>query len=176
LKRVIFLEKTLSKYTPLLEQGERINSLQAVSPENKPALGAHVYLAGLAVSDSPIVTDTVTSVPISAQAPPALLRLTAKQIGDTVRHNSVSLQFLAHLTLVQVAAIGPAYAEYRQLIIDNNLTGKYVAGETHTALASTLGDIGITKKLHVSSIIEVLMQLKFDDENALKAACSQPSC
>jgi len=59
-KRVIFLHKTLSKYRPLLEPGDRPNSLQ------------------------------VPSVPCSlatANAPPALLRLNAIQIGHLVRHH-----------------------------------------------------------------------------------------
>ena len=55
LKRVIFLHKTLSKYRPLLEPGER--SLQLAS-------------GSMAI----------------ANAPPALLRLNACQIGHLVHH------------------------------------------------------------------------------------------
>ena len=36
LKRVVFLQKTLSKYRPLLEPSERNGSLQAVSPDTAP--------------------------------------------------------------------------------------------------------------------------------------------
>ena len=36
LKRVVFLQKTLSKYRPLLERSERIGSLQAVAPSTTP--------------------------------------------------------------------------------------------------------------------------------------------
>ena len=75
---------------------------------------------------------------------------------------------------MQVAALGPAYGGYRQIIIDNRLTGKYVAGETQDSLAATLADIGISKELHVSSIVEALMLLKSGDEDALAAAASHP--
>lgn len=76
--------------------------------------------------------------------------------------------------LVQVAAIGPAYVDCGRLITDNNVTGKYIAGEAHSVLVTTLADIGISKKVHVSSIMEVLMLLKSGDEAALDAACSRP--
>ena len=36
LKRVVFLQKTLSKYRPLLEPSERNGSLQAVAPDTTP--------------------------------------------------------------------------------------------------------------------------------------------
>ncbi len=81
---------------------------------------------------------------------------------------------LPPLTLLQVAAIGPAYAGYRQIIIDNKLTGKYVAAKAESALATTLADIGISKELHVSSIVEALMLLKSGDKDALAAAASHP--
>ncbi len=76
---------------------------------------------------------------------------------------------------MQVAAIGPAYACYRQLIIDNDFTGEYIAGKSETLLACTLGDIGIRMELHVSRIMRVLLQLKSGDEAALAAAYSHPS-
>jgi hypothetical protein len=75
---------------------------------------------------------------------------------------------------LQVAAIGPAYADYRQLIINNNLSGSYIAAEAQNELITTLQDIGISKKLHLSSILQVLMQLKLGDEVALYAASSHP--
>ena len=36
LKRVVFLQKTLSKYRPLLEPSERNGSLQAIAPNTTP--------------------------------------------------------------------------------------------------------------------------------------------
>ncbi len=36
LKRVVFLQKTLSKYRPLLERSERSGSMQAVAPSTTP--------------------------------------------------------------------------------------------------------------------------------------------
>ncbi len=78
------------------------------------------------------------------------------------------------MTRLQVAAIGPVYADYRKLIIDNSLTGKYIACKSESALANTLGDIGISKELHASRIIDVLMQLKSGDEAALTSACCHP--
>ena len=36
LKRVVFLQKTLSKYRPLLEPSERNGSMQAVAPDTTP--------------------------------------------------------------------------------------------------------------------------------------------
>jgi hypothetical protein len=77
--------------------------------------------------------------------------------------------------VLQVAAIAPAYAPYRQLIIDNNLTGEFIASKSDSALASALADIGICKELHVSCVMKVLMQLKSGDESALSAATSHPS-
>ena len=78
------------------------------------------------------------------------------------------------MTRLQVAAIGPVYADYRKLVIDNSLTGEYIAGKSESALATTLGDIGISKELHVTRILDVLMQLKSGDEAALAAACCHP--
>jgi hypothetical protein len=75
---------------------------------------------------------------------------------------------------LQIAAIGPVYADYRKLIIDNNLTGKYIASNSESALATTFADIGISKKLHASCILDVLIQLKSGDEAALAAACCHP--
>jgi len=131
-KRVIFLHKTLSKYRPLLEPGDR--SLQAAAPESKLAIGARVHVAGLTLRPQlngctavicgdcdaatgrwPVrldldnsltqllpenmklhsvaargVFEAVASVSGSlatANAPPALLRLNAIQIGHLVRHH-----------------------------------------------------------------------------------------
>ena len=80
-----------------------------------------------------------------------------------------------YLTLMQVAAIGSAYAGYRQLIIDNGLTGKYIASETDSNLAATLADIGISQKLHASRVFDMIMQLKAGDKATLDATCSLPS-
>ncbi len=218
--RVIFLDKALSKYRPLLSLGERAGSSQAVDPENKVAIGARMQVTGLTsrpdlngstatvcgnadtatgrwtvrsdldnslvqllpknmkavsiapVVAAPIVADSVTSV---YSPPQALLRLTAKQIGDTVNLDSPAFQLRLHLMLVQVAAIGPAYVDCGRLITDNNVTGEYIASEAHSALVTTLADIGISKKVHVTSIMKVLMLLKSGDEAALDAACSRPS-
>ena len=76
--------------------------------------------------------------------------------------------------MLQVAGIGPAYTGYRQLIIDNRLTGQFIASNSEGALKSVLKDIGITKELHVFHIVTVLMQLKSGDEGALAAAF--PDC
>ena len=78
------------------------------------------------------------------------------------------------MTRLQVAAIGPVHADYRKLIIDNNLTGKYIASNSESALATTFEDIGISKQLHVSCILDELMQLKSGDKAALTAACCHP--
>ena len=69
LKRVIFLEKTLSKYRPLLEPGDRTGSLQAVV--SKQEVGGASLNSG-------------TSVTVAA---PALLNLSAEQIGHLVHHD-----------------------------------------------------------------------------------------
>jgi hypothetical protein len=76
--------------------------------------------------------------------------------------------------IVQVVAIGPSYTDYRRLFIDNNFTGKYIASEEESALATSLQEIGISKRLHVSSIVEVLMLLKSGDKAAIDAALSYP--
>ena len=69
LKRVIFLGKTLSKYRPLLEPGDRAGSLQPVVSGNRVA-----------------VVSSNSGVSASAAAP-ALLNLNAKQIGHLVHHH-----------------------------------------------------------------------------------------
>ena len=74
--------------------------------------------------------------------------------------------------MLQVAGIGPAYTDYRQLIIDNDLAGHFIASKSEGALTSALGDMGITKELHVFHIVTALMQLKRGDERALAAALS----
>ena len=76
--------------------------------------------------------------------------------------------------MLQVAGIGPAYTDYRQLIIDNDLAGRFIADKSEGALTSALGDMGITKELHVHRIVTALMQLKSGDEGALAAASSHP--
>ncbi len=78
-------------------------------------------------------------------------------------------------SLLQVAGIGPVYTDYRQLIIDNDLTGRFIADKSDSALTSALGDIGISKELHVHRIMIVFMQLKSGDEAVLAAASSHPS-
>ncbi len=75
------------------------------------------------------------------------------------------------MTRVQVAAIGPVYTDYRKLIVDNNLTGEFIAVSSECDLVTSLGDIGVSKKLHVSQIMKLLIQLKSGDEAALAAAC-----
>ena len=72
--------------------------------------------------------------------------------------------------LLQVAGIGPAYTDYRQLIIDNDFAGNFVARNSESALTCALEEIGVTKKLHVSRIVVVLMQLKSGDEAVLAAS------
>jgi hypothetical protein len=78
-------------------------------------------------------------------------------------------------SLLQVAGIGPAYTDYRQLIIDNDLTGNFVAMNSDSALTCALEEIGVTKKLHAHRIVVVLMLLKSGDEAVLAAASSLPS-
>ena len=77
--------------------------------------------------------------------------------------------------LLQVAGIGPAYTDYCQLIIDNDVTGRFIADKSESALTSALGDIGISKELHIHRIMIVFMQLKSGDEAVLAAASSHPS-
>ncbi len=72
------------------------------------------------------------------------------------------------------ASIGrrPAYADYRQLFIENSVTGKYIASETQSDLAGALGEVGISKKMHLSHFMDLLMLLKCSDEAAIEAASS----
>ena len=76
--------------------------------------------------------------------------------------------------MLQVAGIGPAYTDYRQLIIDNDLAGHFIADKSEGALTSALGDLGITKELHVHRIVTAFLRLKSGDEGALAAASSHP--
>ena len=108
-----------------------------------------------------------------------LLSLTAVQVGHLVRRVAQSPDARFHVSrcnsLLQVAGIGPAYTDYRQLIIDNNFAGNFVARNAESALTCALEEIGVTKKLHVSCIVVVLMQLKCGEEAVLAAASSYPS-
>jgi hypothetical protein len=73
---------------------------------------------------------------------------------------------------LQLAAIGPVHADYRKLTIDNILTGKSIASNIDSALATTFEDMGISKQLHVSCILDE--QLTSGDKAALTAACCHP--
>ena len=75
LKRVVFLDKTLAKYRPLLEPGERAGSLQAVAQTVTP--NSRTWRDGSETN--------ACSASAIAHAPPALLSLTANQIGHLVR-------------------------------------------------------------------------------------------
>jgi hypothetical protein len=88
LKRVIFLQRTLSKYQPLLHPADRPDAAAAANSNAANDLFSQHSMT-LAAAAAPaaaarIVTDAVTSVPMPPHAPPALLRLTAKQIRDCV--------------------------------------------------------------------------------------------
>ena len=61
------------------------------------------------------------------------------------------------------------------MIIDNNFAGNFVANNAESALARALEEIGVAKKLHVSRIVAVFMQLKSGDEAVVAAASSHPS-
>ena len=74
LKRVVFLDKTLAKYRPLLEPGERAGSLQAVAQTVTP--NSRACRDGSETNAS--------SASAIVHAPPALLSLTANQIGHLV--------------------------------------------------------------------------------------------
>jgi hypothetical protein len=75
LKRVVFLDKTLAKYRPLLEPGERASSLPAVA--HTMTTNSRSWRDGSETNAS--------SASVIAHAPPALLSLTANQIGHLVR-------------------------------------------------------------------------------------------
>ena len=74
LKRIVFLDKTLAKYRPLLEPGERAGGLQAVAQTVTP--NSRACRDGSETNAS--------SASAIAHAPPALLSLTANQIGHLV--------------------------------------------------------------------------------------------
>jgi hypothetical protein len=75
LKRVVFLDKTLAKYRPLLEPGERAGVLQTVAQTVTP--NSRTGRDGFEANAS--------SASAIAHAPPELLSLTANQIGHLVR-------------------------------------------------------------------------------------------
>ena len=75
LKRIVFLDKTLAKYRPLLDPGERDGSLQAVAQTVSPNSRTRRDGSG---TNAP-------SASAIAHVPPALLSLTANQIGRLVR-------------------------------------------------------------------------------------------
>ena len=67
-----------------------------------------------------------------------LLSLTAHQVGHLVRRvaqlTDARFHGCARDALLQVAGIGPAYTVYRQLIIDNDLAGQFIATASLKAL------------------------------------------
>ncbi len=75
---------------------------------------------------------------------------------------------------LQIACIGPSYTNYHQLFIDNDFAGSFVARNSESALTSALEQIGISKSLHISRIMVLLMQLKSGDATVLETASSQP--
>jgi hypothetical protein len=89
LKRIIFLQKTLTKYQSLLCADDRQNS-DAVAV-NSMGVFPQDFIASVSQSVDPtpgvsarVVTGTVTSASTQSHAPPALLLLTAVQLGHTV--------------------------------------------------------------------------------------------
>jgi hypothetical protein len=95
LKRIIFLKKTLMKYQALLSPDERQNSDSVVVGSSVNSLGllTQDFIASVSQSSDPaaapgvsarIFTGTVTSASTLLHAPPALLLLTAVQLGHTV--------------------------------------------------------------------------------------------
>ncbi len=169
LKRVIFLDKTLSKYRPLLERSERADSLQVV---------AQIATTPCSRTANDAADTNSPSASAIAPASPLLLSLSAVQIGHLVRGQptcNIMVPNVSPDSLMQVASIGPAYADYRQLIIDNRLTGNFVASNSESDLTFAVEELGICKKLHVYHIMNALMQLKSGDETALSTASSYPS-
>ena len=91
LKRIIFLQKTLTKYQSLLCADDRQNS--DVVAINSMGVFPQDFIASVSQSSDPaaapgvsarIFTGTVTSASTLLHAPPALLLLTAVQLGHTV--------------------------------------------------------------------------------------------
>ncbi len=74
---------------------------------------------------------------------------------------------------LQIACIGPSYTNYHQLFIDNDFAGNFVARNSESALTSALEQIGVSKTLHVSRIMVLLMQLKSGEATVLATASSQ---
>jgi hypothetical protein len=105
LKRIIFLQNTLSKYQPLLSPVDFTSNAVSGSCSTSMGMFSRDFVASVSSSSAPsaqtahVVSGTVTSVPILSQAPPALLRLTAEQLGCAVKHLPASFYHRAHLTL-----------------------------------------------------------------------------
>ena len=43
------------------------------------------------------------------------------------------------------------------------MTGKYIASETQSDLAGALGEVGISKKMHLSHFMDLLMLLMYSN-------------
>jgi hypothetical protein len=86
LKRVVFLQKTLSKYRPLLEPSERRGSLQAAAPSTTP--DPHTARC--------VAEANTHSASATAHAPSMLLSLTAVQVGHLVRRAAQSTDARFH--------------------------------------------------------------------------------
>ena len=64
-----------------------------------------------------------------------------------------------------VSSIGPAYVEYKTIMINEGISGKLLAELSDEEVTSTLADLGITKALHVKNIGVELKSLKKKSEN-----------
>ena len=64
-----------------------------------------------------------------------------------------------------IAAVGPAYVEYKTIIINEGISGKLLAELNDEEVTSTLADLGITKALHVKNICVELKSLKKKSED-----------
>ena len=64
-----------------------------------------------------------------------------------------------------VASIGPAYEDYKTILINEGISGKFLAELNDEEVASTLTDLGITKALHVKNICVELKFLKKKTED-----------
>ena len=77
-------------------------------------------------------------------------------VGEAKPLDSLSAEDVGNL----VAAIGPAFVEYKVIMINEGINGVFLAELEDAQLAETLNDIGITKAVHVKNISAQFKALK----------------
>ncbi len=120
LKRVIFLQKTLLKYQPLLAPVDRqAGDIAGSSANNSMGIYPQDFIASVPRPSARIVNDTV---PVLLHAPPALLLLTAVQLGNAVHKLPAALKLPVTCPRISRSCRSPLSAQPMLATASSSLT------------------------------------------------------